>query len=228
MFMERVAEAKAANKAAAAAAAAGGGGVGARFCITQDGRGPSSPVVASPNASSVNVRGFTADAKLAAAELEKSLKVQWQEEEFRIDDAETPPAALLLDLQAGLTAEGVTVELTANQHAVVVRALGDAALKATLYRCYAAKENARLAARAPPAEWEGSVAALKSALFTRVDVAAGSAEWVKIAGRVSETLPAAKVTKVERVQNKKLRGEYARRRAEVASESPTGFAANEV
>jgi O-acetyl-ADP-ribose deacetylase (regulator of RNase III) len=234
MFVERVAEAKAANKAAAAAAAGLGGGVGARFRITQDGRGsPALPAVTNPKApSSVNVRGFTADAKKAAAELEMLLKAEWREEELRIDDAETPPAALLLDLQAGVTAEGVTVKLTANQHAVVVCALGDAARTAALLQCYAAKENARLAARAPPTEWEGSAAAaaadLTGAPFTRVDVDAGSAEWVKIAGRVSETLPAAKVTKVERVQNKKLWSEYARRRAEVAAESSTGFDANEV
>jgi hypothetical protein len=157
----------------------------------------------------------------------QDVKGQWKEKEVRIDDAETPVAALTADLQAALADKNATVAPSAAPGFVAVRALGAGVLDSALVTCFTFKEKARAMARAPPHDWDGSPLPPGKS-FVRVAVAQGSEEWTRIAARVAETMPAAKVTAIERVQNPKLWDEYAQKRSEVAKDSVSGFDANEV
>jgi hypothetical protein len=179
----------------------------------------------------VTVRGFTADAERAAAALRTKISAQWQERELLIHDAEVASETLLNDLKAAVAGQGATVALAPGGRAVVVvRALGAASLDAAMVACYQIKEAAKKTARAPPVnwDWEGGAADGSPAPFVLTAVDKDSAEWVRVAGMIAKTMPAATVTRLERVQNPKLWAAYAQRRSEVAADSDSGFDANEI
>ena len=150
------------------------------------------------------------------------------EAKLRVDDAERPPHELLVDMQEAVSAYGATAELVLGNQHVVVRAASDAARDAAYGKCAAIHARAREVARKPPDEWDLSAQPPPGASFVLTTVHQGSAEWQKVADAVSKTMPAAQLTRLERVQSTKLWEKYAQRRAEVAKRSFDGFTANEV
>ena len=225
LFQERVAEAQRVQ----------GNSGGGRFRITHDGRGGgslmrsgsagASAAVARP---SVAVRGFTRDAHAGASALVADLRASKRELELNLDEAETPAHKLLADLQEAASADGATVELITGKQRAVVRAFDSRALKAAYGACAAVRDQARMNARAPPEGWVLSTQPAAGASFALTSVGQGSAEWKSVADAVAITMPAAKLTRLERVQNQSLWDDYAQRRSEVAKKSADGFNANEV
>jgi len=227
LFKERVAE---------AAQVLGNSG-DSQFHITHDGRGGSmmksggggsSGASAAAARPSVSVRGFTSDARAGAIALVTEVKKSKCEKELNLDEAETPAHKLLADLQEAAAADGATVELVTGKQRAVVRAFDNRALKAAYGACAAVRDQARMTARAPPEGWDLSAQPPSGASFVLTSVNQGSTEWQKVADAVAITMPAAKLTRLERVQNQSMWDDYAQRRSEVAKKSADGFSANEV
>jgi O-acetyl-ADP-ribose deacetylase (regulator of RNase III) len=226
LFEARVAEAAQVGGGSGGSVRSGGG----LFRITRDGRGSSGGGGCGAVAAraSVAVRGFAENAQAGARALIEAVRASKREKELRVDDAETPSQDLLVDLQAAAADFCATVELAPDGKRAVVRAFGDALLAAAFGVCVDVREQAREAARAPPAGWDLAVRTAAGTSFVLTAVPQGSAEWCRVADAIAVTLPAAKLTRLERVQNKAKWDEYAQRRAEVTKSSPDGFDANEV
>jgi hypothetical protein len=183
--------------------------------------------------STVAAQGSTQDdvEKGASASAVTEERASRHERELRIDDTGTPSFELLKGMREALatSAYGATVELALRKrHHVVVRASSDAALDAVYGKCAAVRDQARESARAPPPNWVGSARPAAGASFALTSVGQGSAEWKSVADAVAITMPAAQLTRLERVQNQSLWDDYAQRRFEVARKSADGFSANEV
>ena len=221
LFEARVAE----------AARVQGNSGGGRFRISHDGRGGSSLTqsgIGGGIGASVSVRGFTKDARAGASALVADLRASKRELELNLDEAETPAHKLLADLQEAASADGATVELVTGKQRAIVRAFDSRALKAAYGACAAVRDQARMNARAPPEGWVLSTQPAAGASFVLTSVNQGSIEWKNVADAVAKTMPAAKLTRLERVQNQSLWDDYAQRRSEVAKKSADGFSANEV
>lgn len=173
------------------------------------------------------VRGFIADANKAIKDLEKEVGLLWVEKKLRVDECEVPPETLLRDLQAAVAGRGASVTLAPCGRFVVLRALGKAALDGAHLDCLEAEKETLKSARAIPVDWDPSISPALGKSFARIDVTASSPEWTNVTAAVAATLPAAKIEKIERVQNLKLWAAYTQRRHEIASESACGFDANE-
>jgi len=227
LFQERVAEAaRVLGNSGGGSGKSGGSSGGGQFRISHDGRGGSSK--SGSVSAEAAVRGFTQDARAGAQKLVEVKNLE-REIEMRVDDAETPPHKLLPDMQKAASAacHGATVTLLPGGQRAVVRAFGDSALDATYGKCAAVHARAREAARAPPVGWVRSAQPPAGASFALTSVGQGSAEWMSVAGAVAKTMPAAKLTRLERVQNQSMWDDYAQRRSEVAKKSADGFSANE-